>query len=70
MASAASVQDFTHRYMPLFGKRVHRLGLSGNYGIDPAGLHAAIDRGGVDASPGPGRAWQAGAPRRAGLRPA
>ncbi len=45
VASASSSQDFTHRYMPLFGKRVHRLGLSGNYGIDQAGLHAAIDRG-------------------------
>jgi aryl-alcohol dehydrogenase-like predicted oxidoreductase len=43
--STTSAQDFTHRYMPLFGKRVHRLGLSGNYGIDEAGLHAAIDRG-------------------------
>ncbi|AKJ07521.1 putative aldo/keto reductase [Archangium gephyra] len=44
-AQASSSQDFTHRYLPTFGKRVHRLGLAGNYGIDEAGLGAALERG-------------------------
>ena len=44
-AQATASQDFTHRYVPTFGKRVHRLGLAGNYGIDEAGLSAALERG-------------------------
>ncbi|QRN98796.1 aldo/keto reductase [Archangium violaceum] len=38
-------RDFTWRHVPAFGKRVHRLGLTGNYGIDEAGLSAALERG-------------------------
>ena len=37
--------DFTHRELRVIGKRVYRLGLAGNYGIDEAGVRAAIDRG-------------------------
>jgi aryl-alcohol dehydrogenase-like predicted oxidoreductase len=44
-AQATTSQDFTHRHVPAFGKRVHRLGLAGNYGIDQAGLGAALERG-------------------------
>jgi aryl-alcohol dehydrogenase-like predicted oxidoreductase len=43
--SATASQDFTHRHVSAFGKRVHRLGLAGNYGIDEAGLAAALERG-------------------------
>lgn len=42
---ATASQDFTHRHVRAFGKRVHRLGLAGNYGIDEAGLAAALERG-------------------------
>ena len=37
--------DFTHRELRVIGKRVYRLGLAGNYGIDEAGVRAAIERG-------------------------
>ena len=37
--------DFLHRRVPALGKEVHRLGLALNYGIDAAGVRAAIDRG-------------------------
>ncbi len=37
--------DFTHRELRVIGKRVFRLGLAGNYGIDEAGVRAAIERG-------------------------
>ena len=37
--------DFTHRELRVIGKRVYRLGLAANYGIDEAGVRAAIDRG-------------------------
>lgn len=37
--------DFTHRELRAVGKRVFRLGLAANYGIDEAGVRAAIDRG-------------------------
>jgi aryl-alcohol dehydrogenase-like predicted oxidoreductase len=37
--------DFTHRELRVIGKRVYRLGLAGNYGIDEAGIRAALDRG-------------------------
>lgn len=36
---------FTHRFIPAFGKRVHRLGLAGNYGIDESGVRAALASG-------------------------
>jgi aryl-alcohol dehydrogenase-like predicted oxidoreductase len=48
MSSAAAqptASSFTHRYLPLFGKQVHRLGVTGNYGLDANGLRAAVDRG-------------------------
>src|SRR5262245_4334652 len=38
-------QDFLWRDLPHVGKRVHRLGLAGNYGIDEIGLGAALERG-------------------------
>lgn len=37
--------DFTHRELRGIGKRVYRLGLAANYGIDEAGVRSAIDRG-------------------------
>ncbi len=37
--------DFEHRELPALGKTVHRLGLAVNYGIDEAGVEAALDRG-------------------------
>ncbi len=37
--------DFTHRDLRLIGKRVFRLGLAANYGIEEAGIRAAFDRG-------------------------
>jgi len=37
--------DFTHTTLRPTGKRVHRLGLACNYGIDVAGMEAAFERG-------------------------
>lgn len=37
--------DFTHRHLASVNKRVHRLGLACNYGIDPRGMEAAFERG-------------------------
>jgi aryl-alcohol dehydrogenase-like predicted oxidoreductase len=37
--------DFLHRDVPSLNKRVHRLGLAGNYGIEERGVRAALDRG-------------------------
>ncbi len=37
--------DFSHRYIPVLKKRVFRLGLAGNYGIDEAGIRTAFERG-------------------------
>ena len=37
--------DFTHRDLRTVGKRVFRLGLAANYGIDEAGIRGAFDRG-------------------------
>ncbi len=37
--------DFTHTRLPHLGRRVHRLGLALNYGIDAKGFDAAVDRG-------------------------
>jgi aryl-alcohol dehydrogenase-like predicted oxidoreductase len=37
--------DFTHRDLRILGKRVFRLGLAANYGIDEAGVRSALDRG-------------------------
>lgn len=43
MTSAAA--DFLHRELPAVGKRVFRLGLAANYGIDADAIRAALDRG-------------------------
>lgn len=41
-----SNQDsFLYKDLPQLGKRVHRLGLAANYGINEAGVRAAFDRG-------------------------
>ncbi len=40
-----TADDFTHRTLPRLGRTVHRLGLSLNYGIDPRGFDAGIERG-------------------------
>jgi aryl-alcohol dehydrogenase-like predicted oxidoreductase len=37
--------DFTHRELKVVGKKVFRLGLAANYGIDEAGIRSAFDRG-------------------------
>jgi aryl-alcohol dehydrogenase-like predicted oxidoreductase len=37
--------DFLHRRLPVLNKRVHRLGLAFNYGIDGKGVEAALKRG-------------------------
>jgi aryl-alcohol dehydrogenase-like predicted oxidoreductase len=37
--------DFLHRELKHLGKRVYRLGLAANYGIDEAGIRSAFDRG-------------------------
>lgn len=40
-----STGDFLHRDVPALKKRVHRLGLAPNYGLDEAGVAAALERG-------------------------
>ncbi|MCU0303757.1 MAG: aldo/keto reductase [Thermoanaerobaculales bacterium] len=42
-----SSTDFTHRTLPVIGKRVLRMGLAPSYGIDSAGVDWALDGGGV-----------------------
>jgi predicted aldo/keto reductase-like oxidoreductase len=42
---AASDDDFLHRTIPALGRRVHRLGLACNYGIDERGFEQALERG-------------------------
>lgn len=37
--------EFLHRHLPGIGKRVHRLGLALNLGLDGEGVRAALDRG-------------------------
>ena len=37
--------DFLHKYVPALKKRVFRLGLAANYGIDDAGVRRAFERG-------------------------
>ncbi len=44
-AQPPASDDFTHRYIPALRKRVCRLGLASNYGIDEAGVRAAFERG-------------------------
>jgi aryl-alcohol dehydrogenase-like predicted oxidoreductase len=36
--------DFLHRDVPALGKRLHRLGLSGSFGLDEAGWREALER--------------------------
>jgi len=40
-----SQDDFLHRHVPALGKRVHRLGLAVNFGIDAASVGAALEHG-------------------------
>jgi aryl-alcohol dehydrogenase-like predicted oxidoreductase len=42
---APAKEGFLHRELRSVGKRVFRLGLAGNYGIDEAGIRSALDRG-------------------------
>ena len=37
--------DFVYRDLPVVKKRVHRLGLAFNFGIDPAGVEAGLEGG-------------------------
>ena len=34
-----------HREVPLLGRKIHRIGIVGNYGIDPKTFEAALDAG-------------------------
>ena len=45
MVPAPASADFLHRELRAVGKRVFRLGLAANYGIDEAGVRGALDRG-------------------------
>ena len=40
-----TIDEFTHRDLPIVQKRVHRLGLAFNYGIEAASVEAALDKG-------------------------
>jgi predicted aldo/keto reductase-like oxidoreductase len=40
-----SVDDFIHRTVPALDRRIHRLGLACNYGIDERGFEQALERG-------------------------
>ena len=44
-SSLRPADTFTHKFIPAFGKRVHRLGLATNYGIDESGVRVAFERG-------------------------
>lgn len=44
-AAADSSDTFTHRFVPAFGKRVHRLGLAASFGIEESGVRAAFAAG-------------------------
>jgi aryl-alcohol dehydrogenase-like predicted oxidoreductase len=37
--------EFSHTHLPAIGKRVLRLGVASNYGLDTAGVHHAAERG-------------------------
>ena len=39
------MNDFLFREVPLLGRRLHRIGIVGNYGIDPETFEAALDAG-------------------------
>ena len=38
------MDDFAHREVPRFGRRIFRLGLSGSFGLDEAGCREALER--------------------------
>ncbi len=38
-------EDFSYRILPVIGKRVFRMGIAGNYGIDSSDIEWAADRG-------------------------
>ncbi len=38
------MEDFTHRAVERFGKRLFRLGISGSFGLDEAGCREALER--------------------------
>jgi len=40
-----SIEDFTHRDLPIVQKRVYRLGLGFNFGIEAASVEVALDKG-------------------------
>lgn len=44
-APSPEADDFTHRQLRRVGKRVHRMGIACNYGLDADGFAAALDRG-------------------------
>lgn len=44
-STAPTPDDFTHRTLRRVGKRVHRMGIACNFGLDPEGFAAALDRG-------------------------
>jgi aryl-alcohol dehydrogenase-like predicted oxidoreductase len=44
-APSPEAEDFTHRRLRRVGKRVHRMGIACNYGLDPDGFSAALERG-------------------------
>jgi hypothetical protein len=44
-STAPAPDDFTHRTLRHVGKRVHRMGIACNFGLDADGFAAAIDRG-------------------------
>lgn len=43
--SERPADSFTHRYLPAFQKRVHRLGIVGNFGLEESGVEAALSAG-------------------------
>lgn len=44
-STAPAPDDFTHRTLRHVGKRVHRMGIACNFGLDADGFAAALDRG-------------------------
>lgn len=45
MSTPAPEDTFTHRHVHALDRRVHRLGLAGNYGIDADGFRRALEMG-------------------------
>ena len=44
-APSVEAEDFTHRHLRRVGKRVHRMGIACNMGLDADAFSAALDRG-------------------------